>query len=335
MLPDLGDVHADSILTQVSIGYAPGGHIADQIFGIVPVDKQTDIYAKYDKSYWARDEGSPAAATGANRFLRAPGTNAATTGFGINRTNTYRCDNFAIGIELPDELLANADAAFDLEMDSTKLVTSLSRLRRDRAFVGDFMTTSVWGTDQTITNKWSDYGLSAPLEDLRTALRTIRRQALATPGGRAVITMGALVWDRLADHPDLLERVKYTQTGIVAPDLLAALLTNSAQMPVDVHVGLSVVTTDEEGTAEASVVYTDVWDDDVLVTYKPAAPSRVFPASGYTFVWQAAVNGGDGVEYMRRIREERPRKTILECHGYWDQVGTDTSTGVFMSDAVD
>lgn len=333
--PDVADVHVDALLTELSIGYKPGGFIADEVFQIVPVDKQTDVYATYNKSFWARDEGSSAASTGANRMLRAPGTNAAATGFTVNKTATYRADNFAIGVELPDELIANADAVFNLESDATLLVSTLQRLRRERAFAGDFMTTGVWTTDQTVTAKFNNYGASTPIEDFRTAIRTIRRQALATPGGRITLTLGALTWDRLADHPDLLERIKYTQTGIVAPDLLASLLTNAAQYPVDVLIAQSVVTADEEGTAEASVTYSDVISDNALLTYRTNGPSRLMPSSGSTFVWTPMVGGGRAIEFIRRIREERPKKTIIESHSYWDQVATLVGTGVYFNDATD
>lgn len=334
--PDVGDVHVDTLLTQVSIGYDPGGHIADRCFPVVGVDKQSDIYLKYNKSFWARDEGRPAAATSADRTLRAPGTNAATVGFTVDKTSTYFANNYALGMEIPDELVANADAVFDLEADATKLITSLLRLRRDRMFVADFMATGVWKTDQSITNKWSDYGASTPIEDMRTGYRTIRRQTLATPGGKILVIMGALVWDRLADHPDLLDRIKYTERGIAAPDLLASLLSSAAQYPVEVLVGNSVYTEDEEGgTAEASITYSDVWDDDVLMLWVPNTPSRMVPSAGYTFVWRPLVGGGQAVEFIRRIREERPKKTIIEAHTYLDQVAVLTDAGVYMDDAVD
>lgn len=332
--PDVGDVHVNTLLTDVLIGYQPGGFIADDIFPIVGVDKQTDIYAIYNKSFWARDEGRPNQATSANKLLRAPGTNAATTGFTVNTSNTYRCDNFAIGVEIPDELVANADAVFDLEMDAARLCDTLIRLRRDRAFVAEFMTTNVWKTDQSVTADFSNYATSTPIEDLRAAIRTVRRQALATPGGRIVITMGALVWDRLADHPDLLDRIKYTREAIAGPDLLASLLTSAMQYPVDVKVGLSVYTDDEEGgTAESSVTYTDVWGGNILVTWRPDSPGRLLPSSGYTFVWRPMVGGGQAVQFARRIREDRPRRTIVEVHSYYDQVATLTDTGVFLNAA--
>lgn len=335
--PDVGDVHVDRLLTNVSIGWDPsGGFIADQVFPIVRVDHQSGLYQKYNKSAFARDESQPAAASGANNIIRAPGTQAATTGFGLT-TGTYRAINYALGVELPDEVLFNADNPLQLERAATVLVTSVVRLARERAFVRDFMKTGVWGTDATIAAKWSDYGASSPIEDLRTQLRVLRRAALNTPGGKIHLTMGALVWDRIADHPDFLDRIKYTERGIVGPDLLGALLSTSLRAPVQVNVGTAVFTADEEGTAESSVTYTDVFDDDVLITYAPGGdnPSVLFPSSGYTFGWPAGAAGGNGLEWIRRVREERERVTVIENHSYWDQVATDTATGIFISDAVD
>lgn len=331
--PDVGDVHVDALLTDVSIGYKPGGFIADSIFPIVGVDKQSDVYVTYDRSFWARDEGRPNAALESNPLLRAPGTQAAVAGYQVNKDAQYFAINEAVGVEIPDELVANADAVFNLEQDATLLATTLLKIRRDRAFVVDFMKTGVWGDDQTISNKWSDFGAGTPIEDLRESMFTVRQNALAMPG-TICITMGALVWRRLSDHPDLLDRIKYTEKGITSPDLLASLLSTPTYN-VQVKIGEAVYTADEEGTAESSVTLSDIWDDDVLITFRPESASRMVPSSGYTFVWTPLVGGGLAMEFIRRIREERSRKTIVEAHIYYDQVATLTKTGVYIDDAVD
>lgn len=324
--PDVNDVHVDRLLTNLSIGYAPNGYIADRLFPVVTVNTQTDLILEYRKSSFARYLGDD--------FVRAPGTNANTTGFALDKDKRFYCANDALGMEIPDEVVLNQDDPIDVLADSTDILLGLMRLRRDRRFAAEYMATGVWGLDVTVGAQWDDYGLSEPVQDLRRAIRRITRQSLATSGGRVLVVMGGEVWDVLSDHPDLLDRIKYSQTGIVGPTLLAAMLGESVRYQVDVIVGNSVYTTSPEGTPETSVVYQDVWGKDVLVLYRPETPTRMRPSAGYTFVWAPAVGGGNALEFVRRIREDRPRKTIIEVHAYYDQKQVGADMGVYLPDVI-
>ena len=197
--PDVGDVHVNGLLSQMSVGYsnALANYVADQAAPPVYVSKQSDIYAVYSRGDFFQDLG--------NEMLRAPGTPAATTGFNVATDNTYRALNYAIGMVIPDELAANADEVFSLEQDATRLVTEIQMIRRERELaITAFNTTSgVWATHDTATSTdWDDYGAGDPLGTVATAKRTVLQAV-----GRAAntIVMGEIVFDALRYHPDILE----------------------------------------------------------------------------------------------------------------------------------
>ena len=48
------DLHIDTPLTNLTIGYRPVGLIADQIYPIVPVTKQNDFYYVWPRQEWLR-----------------------------------------------------------------------------------------------------------------------------------------------------------------------------------------------------------------------------------------------------------------------------------------
>ena len=332
--PDIADLHVNSLLTAVSIGYQPGGFFADRMFPMVPVDKQTDIWAKYNKSFWARDLGAPGAApTGAYAIRRAPGTRARTAGYTVDVTNTYRCINYALGFEIPDELRANADAVFNLDRDATQLLTTLLKLRFDREFTADFLAASVWGTDTTVSNKWNDYVASTPLEDIRSAIFTIRQKTLgmAAEGGLKLL-LGALTERRLLDHPDLIDRIKYGASAANPSKVTLNLLAQMLDLD-EVVVAKSVYTTDEEGVAEASATYADVFSDGALVIWTPPNASQLAPSAGYLFNWRPMTGGG--MQYVRKGRHDRERVDWLEVHAYLDWVACETGAGVTLLDCVD
>jgi hypothetical protein len=317
----VGDVHVNRLLTQLSVGWKNPDGIADQIFPVVFVNKQSDIVPKYDQSPWFRDEGS--------RLVRAPGTEAVKTGLSVDVTDTYWAVNNALGGDIPNELIDNQDAPFQLEQDVARLVQSIIELRRERLFASTHMATSQWGADQSLAAKWSDYGSSTPITDLRAAIRTIRRR-VGQKGNKVIL--GDLVWQRLEDHPNIIARLSDDSFKMPTRADLARLL----ELPGEdsILVGESMYTTSPEGTAEASVTYADVWADDALVVYVPPVPSLMSPSAGYTFVWRNSIVP-NGMQFVRSMEDTKAKKRTVEVHTYFHQKKVVAAAGQYIDDAVD
>ena len=309
------DVHVDQLLTNVSIGYANAGYIADQIFPVVSVDKQSDKYLVYDKSHWFRNEAR----------IRAPGTRSERGGWSYS-TDTFFCDRFSYGHEIYDEERDNADNNFQLDSDAAEFATDKILMQREVAFAAGFFTTSVWGTDKTGATdftRWNDYANSAPLADVSAWMDLIEGSIGREPN-RLVI--GKQVWTQLKWHPDLIDTIKYTQRAQMSLDLAAALLEVER-----ILVGRAIYTTSPEGTAEASVTYSRIWGKHALLLYVPNTPSLRTPAAGYTFTWQRVPNS---LRYVKRMRDEEREADIIEANAYYDHKVTGASAGVFGSTVV-
>ncbi len=301
-----------------SVGYKPSGFIADEIFPLVGVNKQSDIIPFYDQSPWFRDEG--------NSLVRAPGTEAAKTTLTVSNTNTYFAVNNAIGGDIAYELRDNQDAPYNMERDVALLLTGLLTLRRERAFAAAHMLTGDWGTDFTVSNKWSDYALSTPLSDMRNQQRVIRR-AIGQKANTWVL--GDLVWQRLQDHPELIQRLPDNTLRNPSRDQLASLLE------VDkILVGESMFTSSAEGVAESSVTYQDVWADDALCLFVPSTPSLMTPAAGLTFFWKNSI-ARTSPQFVRRIDDDVRKRIVIEVHTYFDQNQLLASAGQLGLDVVD
>jgi len=314
--PVASTLHIDQLLTNISIGYKNPEYIADQIFPIVPVQKQSDIIPQYDQSHWFRDEAK----------LRAPGTKSAGGGWKVTTTAKYFCDRYSIRKEIDDETRKNADAPFNLDRDAVEWVTDKLQMRREVAFATNFFTTGVWGTDKTGGSdftQWSDYANSSPLTDIDSYKDTVEALIGREPN---VFVMGKEVWLKLKWHPDLVDLIKYTQRGQVTVDLFKALTEFNK-----VLIGRAIYTTSAEGTAEASVSYSRIWGKNALMIYVPERPSLLTPAAGYTFVWQVVPNA---LQYIKRMRDEEREVDIIEGNTYFDQKITGANAGLFISGAV-
>lgn len=321
--PDVRDVYVNKLATDISVAYRNAEYIADQIFPYVFVDQPTGLVAAYDQSPWFRDEARK----------RAPGTESYRGGWTVTTSASFTCENFSYAHDIPDEVRMAQQEPFDQDRDAIELVTNKLLLKRELSWVTDFFNTSKWTTDKTGGSdftKWSDYGASSPITDIRTYRRTVRQLVAVRPN---VLVLGDLTWDRIADHPDFIERIKGAASAgnpaIVTRQLAASVLELDR-----VLVGTSMYTTTAEGVAEASVTYTDLWGDDALLLYVTDRPSLMSPSAGYTFIWRAAVNGR-APQYMRRIRDDKAMTDIFDGHTWFDQKALVTRAGLFMSDAVD
>lgn len=321
--PDVGDVHVNALLTNISIAHrnARDFYIADKVFPLVPVQKQTDIYPVYTRGYFFADEGT--------RMVRAPGTRAATTGFKVDNSNTYRAINYAIGVEIPDEIRPNQDAPYNMDRDAAYLLSDLQLIRRERQFAAEFMKTGVWlgqadktgGSDFT---KWSDYAGSDPFADLEDALDAVEGATGMRPNKA---TMGAIVWRRLKHHPDFIDRIRGGATtgspALFTKEQLARWLELD-----DVLVSRASYRTSDEGQ---TLALSRIMDDDLLLTYTPPSASLMTPAAGYTFYWESS----GGLEFVRSGRADREKYDWQENHSYFDQVATEPYAGCFFADCVD
>jgi hypothetical protein len=310
------DLHVDTLLTNLSISYSNPDYIADQIFPVVPVNKQSDIVPKYDQSHWFRNLAQK----------RAPGTKSQGSGFTVDVTDKYFCDRYSFRDEIPDELRDNSDAPFNLDTDSMEFVTDKTMMTREVNFVADFMKTGVWGTDKTGGSdftKFSDYGASSPLEVI-TEYRDTAQGKIGRDLNTFVASRG--IHSKLKWHPDLIDMIKYTQKGQLTAELIAQLLEFERYL-----IGQAILTTDPEGTAEASVSYSRIWGKDALMLYVPARPSLKTPAAGYTFVWRRVANA---LQYIKRMRDEEREVDIIEANSYFDQKVTARNSGLFMDEVV-
>lgn len=321
--PGSGDVHVDALLTNVSVGYVNKVYIAGTLFPTVLVVKRSDIVPKYTKSDWFRD-------TAKELTEREP---APVGGYNVDTSDTYYCREYGQAHFIGDARRANTDRPFDADRDGARFVSDKLLLKEERMWVSKFWKTGVWATDKVggvDFTKWSTYATSTPIHDLRGFVRTVRRGLGGiTPN---TLTLGDLTFDVLADHPNLLDRIKYgsgsDSPAMVTPNLIAQLLSLGRVM-----VGISMFTASPLGTAEGSVVYTPNWDDDAWLGYVAPRPSLFTPSSGYNFVWRTAMGGP---RFVKRRRDPISDKGFLiEGYEYFDQKTVATDAGLFMDDAVD
>jgi len=321
--PSINSVHVDAILTNISIGYLQNqdSFIADKVFPVVPVDKKSDKFFTYTKNDWFRDEAQ----------RRADGTESAGSGYNLS-TGTYSADVFAFHKDVGDQTVANADAPLNPLREATEFVTRRLLLRKEIQFVSDFFTTGVWGTDVTgvagtpsagQTKQWSDYTSSDPINDIEEAKSDI----LGATGMEAnTLVLGYEVFRQLKNHPDLVDRIKYTSSNTITEDMLARMFDLDR-----VLVAKAVKATNNEGASEA---YSFAYGKAAALYHVASAPGLLTPSAGYTFSW-TGVSGGIGSTIgVSSFRMESLKAERVEAEMAFDNKVIGSDLGYFWNTIV-
>lgn len=312
--PTGSDVHVDTALSEIAIAYKTKDFIADQVFPLVDVDKQSDKYYVWDKGSWLSNQVEK----------RTPGDTYPEGRIKLS-TDEFYCDIYHLGYAIPDEDVKNADQAVQLEQTGAEWLAHQFMQKREIELASAIMGNSIWDNDLdggTDFTKWDDYDNSDPIDDIDTYCDTIQQNTGVRPN---TLVMGRQVFSKLRRHPLLLDIFKYTGRGILTIDQVKDALDVEMLL-----VGGAIQRTSNEGAATA--VQSFIWGKDALLLYVPPRPALREPSAGYTFVWNID-GGGLTTQVIPMRQDDRDRDFLKGKHAYDFKV-TGTDLGAFFDDAV-
>lgn len=303
MNPTLSQVHINAAMGKVSVAYRNPSYIAEQIFPVVPVNKQSDEYFVFDKASWFRNEAGP----------RAPATRGPQVEYSVS-SSTYSCRPIAATKPVPDEVVANADSPLRPLREATEFATDKVLLYLEYDLASSIFADSVWTGSAEPSTTW-DSALSDPVSDIEAGKETLVTQIGREPN---VMVIGREVLTDLKRHPDLLELFKYTQSGLLTVPQIAQVF----DIP-KVLVGTGIYTSSVEG---ATATYSYIWGKYCLLAWVPPNPGLMVPAAGYTFTWKNRT-----VESFRR---EEEKATAVRCEMNYGIEITSADAGYLLKSVV-
>ncbi len=325
--PSQSDLHINQPLTNVSIAYLQNSsaYIADKVFPRVPVAKQSDLYIKYSKSDWRRTDAAK----------RAPGTETKGVGWKYSQ-DTYFCHVYGVHKDLDDQVRANADSIFNLDRDATEFVTNQLLLKRDLDWNANYFAADKWDTEVSGSGGTPDFQQwdeadSDPIGDMAKWTIEFRKQTGMAPN---TLVLGAHTMAALKQHPDIIDRIKYTQRGIVSEDLIATLFDVD-----NIYTSYATVATTEEMTdaalQDAAAEYDFITPTkSALLLHTTKSPSLMQPTAGYTFTWNGYLGGNAQGIRVKRFRMEHIAADRIEAEMTYDQKIVCPDLGVYIKDAV-
>jgi hypothetical protein len=203
--PGVKDVHIDSALSNVSVQYKNADLVAEKIFPVITVKKDSDTFFKYGRQDWRIYDDT-----------RAPGTRAKRMEFTISTATTYALVEHALEGQIIDQVRDNVDEPIKYESDTVEEVTNtmLLRLEYDIVTILKDATQYASGNNSTPTVAW-DSSVAIPIYDVDYAKEAVRKGIGRKPNTMVVSENTHRV---LRSHAQLLDLFKYTRGGTLQID---------------------------------------------------------------------------------------------------------------------
>lgn len=329
--PTPNQLHINHYLTDMAIAWAQdqSKFIAGKVFPTLPVRKASDNYVIYKRGYFYRDEFAP----------RPLGARPKVIGYETTK-GTYTIEEEALETRVDDRERENADQPLDPDMSSQMLLTGQALIHRDRLWAEAYFKTGVWtinwsGLEHAPTHKEEteeekflqfDQVGSEPIEFFDQRRIDIESKTGYEPN---ILVLGTDVFRVLKNHPAVVERIKYTQRGIVTREILAELFD------VDyVLVPKGVYNSAEEGLEDE--INFIVNRKAALLIYAAPAPSIKQPSGGYSFAWTGLLPGVSSAfgGVIESGREEMAHSDVFQCRSAFTQAITAPDLGEFYSACV-
>lgn len=292
-----GKVYVDQALTDISNAYRndTGKFIAEKIFPVVNVGKKTGIYFEYNKE----NLRSPTST------LRTGRGSTPVAEFAVSQKTYGPLSEHDLKTFITKEEYDMYVSPLDPETDAVNFLNEKMLIEKEVALAAKLSNTSTITNHTTLGTQWNaSTPAGHPFIDIETGINTMQKQGLVAPN---TIFMGYDVWSQLKNHPDLLDRVKYSSLGTLTTELFANLFGDMGI--TNVMVGSAVYDSSNEG-GTASNGY--IWGKNLWLAYVTPTPGIRRLNGGYTLVL-------DNGRYVDRWDDQDEKVTWIRNNDYYEQ----------------
>jgi len=305
------DLYLDVPLSNIMVKHRPKGMIADMIFPIAQVNKQSGTIVEFSRADALRIEDD----------IRAPGTEAKRITRSVSSQPFY-CNNYALkdGVTIEDR--ANADPIYANEMFANRglYLTDKLLLNWENRVASKVTSGSNVGSYAAVASAWTDATNSDPVADVLTGLDVVNDTIAVRPNR---IVFGDLAWRNFRRS----EKVRNSIYGSTNAQGYPSIDQIKDLLEVDwIGVGRAFKNTGTEGLAES---LNRIWADHVLVFYAPENPSREEPSFGYSL--RLAAPGIPNMQVERHPFDSHKKTDDVEVGYFQDERVTGAAYGYLIT----
>ena len=322
-MPNVREQMVTGPLQNVSVAYRNAAYVGDLVFPIIDgVDPKTKI-AIYARGAWFRDEAQ----------IRGPGARAVRGSYPIDWVGIATTE-YAFASEVTDEdrRLAKSQLAPPLKPDQDAIEFCADKIDIKKERLVAALVKGVTWVDGNASGEDAE-GLWSPKDATNTFLTDISkgRKAIQSATGK---TPNSLVidfptYESLKQCAEILDKIKYTQRGVLTKDLLAAVCELE-----NIHVGEAIYSSAKETKAGTDYTAVYIWEVNAgkgmgFLYYKPPAPGLKVLSAGYQM--RTAYEAGQ----PRRVttwREAAEHQDVYEAAEECDIVAVSAYAGYLWRD---
>jgi hypothetical protein len=309
---DVGQIHIDQSLTNVSVAYQNAAFIAEQVAPVVPVNMKSNKYWVYGMERFRR-----------RMTAREPGDKIRETGWSLS-TDSYFCQGQSLRGWYPWEAPSNADPVLDLDIDTTEVTTDQILLAQEMDLV-DAITAGLTAVD--LSANGGAYQFDNPDCDPIAYIDKQQETIQKAIGRRAnTLAIGRPGLRGLRSNPNVIKRV-YGTTAPVDPLIKPEMLAEKLDLQ-EILVGDAMYDTANEGAA-ASLGY--IWGNNAVLFYKDPQPGRRKVSFAYHFLW----NVGNAGRIVEKFYDQDRKRYVIDVTKYRDQKIVAAGAAVLMSNTLE
>lgn len=274
-----GELRLDRFLTDFALAYRQGQDqfIAHQASTPVPVRNESNKYAIFPRGYFLRDEAE----------VRALGGRPVQVGYKVGN-GQYLAEEWALEHTIDDRQRNNADEPFNLDESGIMLLEGKQMIREDRIWVERFWGAGKWSID-LVSGNGTDPGTFLAFDDVASdpveVVDTYRNRFRAVTGFVPnTLILGVNARAKLKINPSMVERIKYTQTGIITNQLLASMFEVQRVLEAG-----AIYNAAQEGAADDFEFIAD--PDGMLLLYIEPTARMDAPTAIARFGWTGLIPG--------------------------------------------
>lgn len=288
-MPLRNEIHVDQLLSTVSLKYTNSEYIADKVFPIVSVQKDSDLYRVYGQDF------------------RIPETKRANGGLSREHdfhvsTASYACVWHSQKGYVTDKDANNYDIS-SLRADMTESLTDVVLRAKEQAIASYFTTqgaTPLWSLNVSLAAIAAFDATTTvnPIQYFDTGVSTI----LANGGSKAnfaILPRNSYIGFK--HNSNVLDRVKHTSREMT-PEIIAGLIdVKELLVPSNVYVS------SPKQAGLFADTYANIWQQDCsFIGFKPDNPGPMQASVGYTFQKSRSL--------VKRWRDEEREAEVVEVN---------------------